>query len=116
MYFLTPPLSLKLFYFCRIIVYSWILISFSEVNLGPMAIFQCFLVDHKDTTSEEDKQRIRQVFIDFMEVSRYSLSKHARHAKTTYSQELHQSFVEGFNKYAIQTQSELGFIPQIEDN
>jgi RIO-like serine/threonine protein kinase len=62
-----------------------------------MAIFRCFLVEHPDSSTDEDKDSIKQVFVEFFELCRHCLEKHAVHCQLS---EFHNSLVDGYNNYA----------------
>ncbi|KAK2947077.1 putative Dedicator of cytokinesis protein 8 [Blattamonas nauphoetae] len=65
-----------------------------QINQGPMAIFRCFLVEHRADTNSEDANRIRQAFQNFFSTCRFCLEKHAEHCM---AKDFHNALVEGFN-------------------
>jgi hypothetical protein len=71
-----------------------------------MAIFRCFLKDNISTTSPDDARDLRNIFIDYFKVCFECLQKHVQFKD---QRELHNSMVEGYNKFAVELSQEVGY-------
>jgi hypothetical protein len=71
-----------------------------------MAIFRCFLKDNISTTSVDDAKGLRNIFIDYFKVCFECLQKHEQFRD---QRELHNSMVEGYNKFVMELSKEVGY-------
>jgi hypothetical protein len=82
-----------------------------QVNAGPMAIFRCFLVEHRATTSEADIALIKQTFVTFFRVSADSLKALF---ETMSNVELVETLIQKYNTLVDEVKAELVDVSPID--
>ncbi|KAJ4456299.1 putative dedicator of cytokinesis protein 7 [Paratrimastix pyriformis] len=68
-----------------------------QVNQGPMAIFRCFLVQHKEEFTPEDLAQLRTEFAEFLKECRSCLELNEMHAVTTQALQMQRTLAQAFN-------------------
>ncbi|KAK2950387.1 putative Dedicator of cytokinesis protein 7 [Blattamonas nauphoetae] len=79
-----------------------------QVNQGPIAIFHLFLRDKQAEISKEDANLVKTTFFHFFALCYRCLEKHAQFPTQV---EMHNSFVEGYNKYLKDIEDEIPGLP-----